>query len=307
MDLRRLRYFLTVAETGHVTRAAERLGIQQPPLSQQIRALEAELGAALFIRHPKGVRLTEAGHHLQQEAGRLLADASALRERMAAFVSGARGSIRVAFTSSAAAHAFTPQALRLCRKRYPELRLELGENNAAEITEGVASSRLHCGFLRVPVARSRGLVFESLLQEPTLMAIPVDHRLAQEPGRPLPIRELGGEALILVRRPGAPGLYANLLAACARHGVEVRLAAEVERMFTGLNLAAAGSGLCLVPASMRGTHAEAIVYRPLRPARGLSAPVTLVYRKDDCAGPTAAFIALAREVARGHQGVVQRR
>lgn len=299
MELRHLRYFVAVANAGHITRAAESLGMQQPPLSQQIRALEEELGVTLFNRHPKGVALTEAGRLLQAEAVRLLADAQALQERMAAFVRGERGRVLIGFTSSAAAHSFTPESLRACRKRYPEIRLEVSENNAAEITEAVMHGRLHCGFLRVPVSRPDGLVFEELLLEDSLLAIPLDHRLARDKAKPVNLKELHGEHLILVRRPGAPGLYANLLAACARQKVQVHLAAEVDRMMTNLNLVAAGVGLSVVPASMKGAHNQAIVYRALADFK-LGAPITLLYREADCDGPTGTFIALARELARSH-------
>lgn len=292
---------MAVAKSGHITRAAELLGIQQPPLSQQIRALEHELGVALFNRHPKGVELTDAGRQLMPEAARLLADFAAMQQRMAAFVQGERGRIALGFTSSAAAHSFTPEALRVCRKLHPDIRLEVSENNAAEITEAVADVRLHCGFLRVPVARPSGLVFEELLQEDALLAIPVDHRLARNKSKPVELEELRAERLILVRRPGAPGLYANLLAACARHGIEVELAAEVDRMSTNINLVAAGVGLSVVPASMRGAHPHAVVYRPIDNRVKLSAPLTLVYRKADCDGPTGTFVALARRVAAAHR------
>jgi DNA-binding transcriptional LysR family regulator len=288
---------MAVANAGHITRAAEALGMQQPPLSQQIRALEDELGAPLFIRHPKGVELTDAGRQLKVEADRLLTDVAAMQERMTAFVEGKRGRIAIGFTSSAAAHAFTPKALRTCRKQHPHIGLEISEHNAAEITEAVAGARLHCGFIRVPVSRPAGLVFEELLQEESLLAIPLDHRLARDKTKPVALKELHGEQLILVRRPGAPGLYANLLAACAQQNIEVHLAAEVERMTTNVNLVAAGVGLSLVPASMQGAHAHAIVYRPLADPVKLSAPLTLVYRQHDCDGPTGTFIKLARKIA----------
>jgi len=300
IDIRHLRYFLAVAETGHITRAADSLGIQQPPLSQQIRALESELGITLFTRHPKGVRLTDAGRQLRAEAGRLLGDFEAMQERLAVYAQGHRGRISVGFTSSAAAHAFTPEVLRLCRSRHPEIELVVSENNAAEITDAVAADRLHCGFIRAPVSRPKGVVLETLLQEPSLLAIPSDHRLAQwaQPATaPVRLKELDGEKLILVRRPGAQGLYANLLAACEKQNVRVTVVAEVERMMTNLNLIAAGVGLSLVPASMEGIHRRAIVYRPLSSLAKLAAPLTLVYRQADAQGPTRTFIALTQEVA----------
>lgn len=296
MELRHLRYFAAVAEAGHMTRAAATLGIQQPPLSQQIKALETELGLQLLRRHPKGVALTEGGRVLLAEAQRLLADVAALQQRMAGIARGEEGRLAVGFTSSAAAHAFTPQALRECRRRYPGITLEMSEDPAATLTDAVASGRLHCAFLRVPVARPPGLRFHVLLEEPVMVALPADHALADRPGRALPLAALHGERLVLVRRPGAPGLYADLLALCQREGVSVTVAAEVDRMMSNLNLVAAGVGLSVVPASMRGAHGDAIVYRPLADGGALCAPLTLVWREgDEAAGEgqaVASFIAL---------------
>jgi DNA-binding transcriptional LysR family regulator len=300
MELRHLRYFLAVAECGHITRAAERLGIQQPPLSQQILALENELGSALFRRHPKGVDLTDVGHALRAEAEQLLGDFRAMQQRIEAYARGERGHLRVGFTSSAAAHAFTPEVLRTCRKSHPDILLSVSENNAADITEAVAAQRLHCGFLRVPVAYPDGLAFEPLLQEEALLAIPVDHRLAHNSAEPVMLEELDGEKLVLVRRPGAPGLYANLLALCAQRKVHVEVAAEVERMMTNVNLVAAGVGLSIVPASIKGSHRQAVVYRSLDPSLDLWAPLTLVYRAHDCEGPLGTVIALAKKLAKRH-------
>jgi DNA-binding transcriptional LysR family regulator len=295
MELRHLRYFVAVADAGHMTRAAAQLGIQQPPLSLQIKALERRLGVALFQRHPKGVSLTEAGSAFLPDARRLLADAAALEQRMTRLARGEQGRLAVAFTSSAAAHAFTPQALRACRTRYPELTLELSEANAAEITADVAQGRLHCGLLRVPVAQPEGVALERLLDEPAVVALPLDHPLARRRGA-IELAALRDEPLVLVRRPGAPGLYANLLALCDAAGFKPRVVAEVERMMTNLNLVAAGAGVSVVPASMQGSHAHAIAYRPLDAP--LDAPLTLAWRSADCAGPTASFVNLLRGLAR---------
>lgn len=303
MDLRHLRYFVAVAEAGHMTRAAAQLGIQQPPLSMQIRALEQELGVQLLHRHPKGVRLSEGGRLLLPQAQRILQEVQALKQRFEGLAQGARGILSVGFTSSAAAHAFTPAALRACRTRYPEIELKLSEDNAAALTDAVASHRLHCGILRVPVARPAGLAFETMLSERAVAAIPLDHPLARGPQaarQVLPLSCLDAQPMILVRQPGAPGLYANLLERCAQAGVRPRVVAEVGRMMTNLNLVAAGVGLSVVPASMQGAHPSAIVYRPLPRDVGLDAPLTLVYRQEDCAGPTATFLNLLREVALLH-------
>jgi len=283
-----------------MTRAAQALGIQQPPLSQQIKALEAELGVVLLQRHPKGVSLTEAGRQFQLEAQRLMDGVAAMTQRMARVARGELGQLNIGFTSSAAAHAFTPEALRECRRSQPGVTLSLTEDNAAGITESVAAQRLHCGLIRVPVARPPGLEFEALLREPVVVAVPRDHALARRrPARaaPVALADLRDDGFILVRRPGAPGLYANLLALCEEQGLQPRIAAEVGRMGTSLNLVAAGAGVSVVPASMQGQHSQAIVYLPLLESARLDAPLTLVYRGTDIGGPVARFLAIARKTA----------
>ncbi|NWG73697.1 MAG: LysR family transcriptional regulator [Rubrivivax sp.] len=304
MDLRQLRYFLAVADAGQLTAAAAVVGIQQPPLSQQISALERQLGLRLFDRHAKGVTLTEGGRLVAAEARRLLDDFEAMRSRVDAVARGQRGVLQVAFTSSAAAHAFTPQALRACRQRYPAIEWVVSESNAAEITEGVASGRLHCGFLRAPVAWPEGVLMRTLLREPMAAAIPLDHPLAGR--RTVALADLHGQPLILVRRPGAPGLYANLLMRCRAAGAEPRVVAEVERMMTSLNLVAAGVGLTVVPASMKGAHEEALVYRDLARGVDLDAPLTLLYRADRHEGALASFVALVGELSAGMPGAQAR-
>lgn len=295
-----MRYFAAVAEAGHITRAAEALGMQQPPLSQQIRALEEHLGTRLFTRHPRGVTLTDAGRQFLAEATRILGDVAGVEKRMARMARGEEGLLNVGFTSSAAAHVFTPAALRACRREHPGIGLELSESNAAEIIEALEASRLHCGLLRVPVARPAGITFETLLREPVMLALPIDHPLANRRGktRALSLCDLEGENFILVRRPGAPGLYANLLALFEEKGLRPNIAAEVDRMMTNLNLVAAGVGVSVVPASMQGMHLHAVVYRPLAESGRLDAPLTLAYRASDCEGPTATFVALLRRIAR---------
>ncbi len=267
MEIRHLRYFVAIAETGHLTRAAAQLGIQQPPLSQQIKALEDRLGTALFHRHPKGMALTDSGRLFLDEARR---------------------------------------ALRAFRNRYPEIALSLSEHNAAEITDRIAARTLHCGFLRVPVARPPGLAVRTLFAEPVVVAVPLDHRLARKPrtgpDAGVALKDFQGENLILVRRPGAPGLYANLLALCEQRGIYPNVVAEVDRMMTDLNLVAAGAGISVVPASMRSVHVHAVAYRPLSKGIRLNAPMTLVYRDADCIGVTATFVDLVTTIVSDDDG-----
>ena len=303
MELRHLRYFVAVATEGHITRAAERLGMQQPPLSQQIRLLERALGVTLFKRHPKGVRLTDAGNDLLPEARQLLERAAALSARMLRVARGLGGVLRVGFTSSAAAHVFIPRLLRACRREHPDIELQLSEANAADLIEAVADGSLHCAFVRVAVAQPPGVCAEPLLSEPVVLALPIDHplALAHGPRALLQLTALQGQRLILVRRPGAPGLYARLLGLLDQRGVQVEVVAEVDRMMTNLNLVASGAGISVVPESMRGTHADSVAYRALVQRDRLEAPLTLVYRSVGEAGVSDTFCALARSSAQAER------
>lgn len=300
MDFRQLRYFVAVAEAGHMTRAAAVLGLQQPPLSQQIRGIESALGTALFVRHPRGVALTDAGQELLPRARRLLEAHRQLLEDMQRVAAGTAGVLAVGITSSAAAHAFTPTLLRDWRRAHPQVELRITEANAAKLTELVDSGALHAAFLRVPVAEPAGLAFETLLTEDAVLALPIDHRLAQRyrAHQPVPLAALDGERLILARRPGAPGLYANLLRRLEQRGIAVRIVAEVDRMLTNLNLVASGEGLSVVPASMKGLHAASVAYRALPRSDRLDAPLTLVYRTEAASPLLTRFCTSARETAR---------
>jgi DNA-binding transcriptional LysR family regulator len=287
MELRHLRYFVAVAEEQHFTRAAERLGMQQPPLSLQIRALEAELGFALFVRHPKGASLTAGGAVFFEEAQAILAGIDAAAARAARAASGATGQLAIGLTSSAAAHGLIPAVMRRYRAAYPAVQIDFSERNAAELGEALAERRLHAAFLRLPVQELPEVQYTPLLMEPMLLALPTGHRAIvrderHKRGAPraVALSALAGETLILVRRRGAPGMYANLMAACAAAGVAPGRVIEVERMLTNISLVAAGAGVSAVPASMQGFHADSVVYCPMADG-SLAAPLTMGVRHDE--------------------------
>src|SRR5215210_9222452 len=146
MELRHLRYFIAVAEEGHITRAAERLGIQQPPLSQQIRALEAELQVQLFRRKPRGVELTQAGQVLFAEAKAVLQQVEHAVAAARRTANGEAGRIGLGFTSSASFHPFVPRAIRSYREAHPLVALTLEENGTGELVDALAQERLDAAF-----------------------------------------------------------------------------------------------------------------------------------------------------------------
>eukprot|EP01037_Dinobryon_pediforme_P005562 gene5562-5617_t len=299
MELRHLRYFVAVAEERHITRAAARLGIQQPPLSQQIHALEAEIGGRLFRRVPRGVELTEAGHLLLAEAYEILAgvDRAGAIARTAA--EGEVGALSVGFTTSAMLHPLVPDIIRAFRADFPRVSLDLQEGNAAELTERVHHGALQAGFLRVPVARPSGIRFLGLLDEELMVVLPVGHNLVPAPGHRLDLAALVDERFILVRRPSAPGIYANFVEACRQEGFEPKVVAEVGHMLTNINLVAAGVGISLVPAAMCEINLRQVVYAPIRQRPGLAAPLTLMFPERGSSPVLERFLALTRRLADG--------
>ncbi|MFM0312017.1 LysR family transcriptional regulator [Paraburkholderia sp. RL17-383-BIF-A] len=278
MELRHLRYFLAVAEEGQFTRAAERLAMQQPPLSQQIRTLEEEIGFELFVRMPRGVTLTPAGQAFAEDAQRLLQNLQQSVDKASRIARGELGTMSIGLTSSAAFHPFTTEAIRAFRKVCPEVAVELAELNAAEIIERLAAGQIQAAFLRKPVEAREGVAFELLLDEPMVVVLPVGHPLLKGKKRPhVSLKALAHEDFILVRRPGAPGMYADILAACRQAGFVPRIAREVPRMLSGINLVAAGLGVTLVPASMQRYDPVGTVYCTLANPSKLSAPLHLAY------------------------------
>jgi len=283
VELRHLRYFLVVAEEGQFTRAASRLAMQQPPLSQQIRMLEEEVGFELFERLPRGVVLTPAGAAFAEDAQGLLAGLQQAVSKAKRIAVGEVGFLSIGLTSSAGFHPLTTEVIRAFRQAHPEVSVDLAELNAAEVIEKLASGQIHVAFLRKPVDMPDSLSFDLLFDEPMVVVLPTGHALLSGRGQKRPeisLRALAGEDFILVRRPGAPGMYADILAACRQAGFAPRIAREVPRMVSAINLVAAGMGLTLVPASMQRYDQAGAVYCALKNPANLSAPLHMAYPRD---------------------------
>src|SRR5437763_6089693 len=297
MELRHLRYFVAVAEERHVTRAAARLGIQQPPLSQQIRALETELELQLFRRKPRGVELTPAGEAFLAEARIVLdrAEHAALAARRAA--RGEAGRLGLGFTSSASFHPLVPRAIRTFREASVLVSLTLEEAGTAELVEGLRAERIDAAFVRSPICAAADLTVHSLLEEEMIAALPAGHRLATRAKTRLPLAALESETFILYRRPLGPGLYHAIIPASQRAGYSPRIGQEAPRMLATLSLIAAGLGVTLIPASMQRMGMEGVVYRPLARNAGLIAPLNLACRRGESAPAVRRLIALVRRTA----------
>jgi DNA-binding transcriptional LysR family regulator len=295
MELRHLRYFVAVAEEGHITRAAERLGMQQPPLSQQIKALENELGARLFRRLPRGVELTEAGRALLADAEAILGHLAHAMEATKRTVRGELGRIAVGFTSSAPFHPFLPRVIRAFREASPLVALTLEEGGTTELIEDLRAERLDAAFIRTPVADPMGVTVNPLVEERMVVALPAGHGLAAEAGD-LALGRLAGEVFIVYRRRSGPGLYDAIFAACHAAGFSPVVGQEAPRIVSTLNLVAAGLGIALVPESLRRMQMDGVVYRGL--VDGPRAPLLLATRRVETGVVVRRFVDVVRVMAR---------
>lgn len=280
-----------------MTRAAQRLGIQQPPLSMQIRALEAELQAQLFRRKPRGVELTPAGEALLAEARTILRQVEHAVTAVQRTARGEAGRIGLGFTSSASFHPFVPRVIREYREAQPLVAFGLEESGTTELVEALLAGRLDAAFVRSPIAADAGLAVHPVLDEPMVVALPQGHRLAHDAAPALNLTELATETFILYRRPVGPGLHDAIIAACDRAGFSPTIGQETPRMLSTLSLVAAGLGVTLVPESMSRLAADGVAYRALAGAARLAAPLNLAYRRGESGATVRRFVALVRRAA----------
>lgn len=301
MELRHLRYFIAVAEEAHITRAAERLGMQQPPLSQQIKALEHELGVQLLRRKPRGVELTEAGRALLDDARAILLHIDHAFATTRRTARGELGRIAVGFTSSAPFHPFVPRVIRAFREAFPLVSLTLEESGTTELIADLRNERVDAAFIRTNVAEPIGLTVNPLLEEAMLVAMPSTHALAAErteEGKPLPLAALAGETFVVYRRRSGPGLYDAIFAACHAAGFSPVVGQEAPRIVSTLNLVAAGLGIAIVPASLQRMQMDGVVYRRLAGTAQPRAPLLLATRRSDTGVVVRHFLTLVKRTAR---------
>ena len=297
LELRHLRYFVAVAEEGHITRAAEHLGIQQPPLSKQIRILEEEIGARLFRRTPRGVVLTDVGDAFFEDAQIILGDVVRAVARARRTARGEAGRIVVGLTSSAMFHPLIQQIIRQFRETAPDVSLELREKASVEQVEALIEESLDVGFIRTAVPKHAGITIYPLIEEPMLAAFPEGHHLARTDEKPLLLEALADEPFVLYRRSTGAGLYDSIIAACNAAGFAPKREQEAPWVGATLNLVAAGLGVTLVPESFNRLHLDGVVYRRLTAHPRLTARIDLACRRSGHSSAAGAFISLVRAVA----------
>src|SRR5262245_16161046 len=307
MELRHLRYFIAVAEEGHITRAADRLGMQQPPLSRQIREIERQVDVQLFLRKARGVELTEAGRALLAEARAILANIDRAVETTRRTARGEQGQICVGVTPTGAFYPFVPRVIRAFREAFPRVSLTLEESLSPELVEHLRNGQIDVAFLRTPLTDAEGFFITPLLEEPLVVALPSGHVLAQanRGGRDtaLPVRALAGETFIVYGRPRKPGehglgQYEAMIAACHAAGFSPRIGQEAPRISSTLSLVAVGLGICLIPASLARMNMDGVVYRRLKGTNPPKAILHLASGRGDPSPVVRHFLSLVKRTAK---------
>ncbi|EJJ30245.1 LysR family transcriptional regulator [Rhizobium sp. CF142] len=261
MELRHLRYFLAVAEEGNFTRAAARLGIGQPPLSQQIRDLETEIGAMLFHRVPHGAELTAAGTAFLPEAKASLAAAEKARLAAQSANRGETGRLSLGFTASSAFNPIVSTTIRRFQARWPDVQLSLTEMNTLGLMQKLERGELDATFMRPGLDDPDGIRLKRLPDEPMVVALPASHPLAKR--KTLPLALLAKEPFILFPRLVGLSLYDDVVRACREAGFDLKVAQEAPQISSVVNLVAADLGVSIVPASISQIKLAGVAYRPI--------------------------------------------
>ena len=293
MELRSLRYFVTLADELHFGRAAKRLSMTQPPLSQSISGLERELGVRLFERTRRKVALTHAGAAFLDEARATLARATQAVETARRAERGEVGRLSVGYLA-ASAYSLLPLVLRDFARGFPGVKLELRELTLPQQFEALLRGDIDVALLRPPVAAAE-LASESVLSERFVLALPARHPLCAL--RRVPARRLAAEPFVMF--PRQPGLVFHDLVMdfCLRTGFTPRVAQEANQTHTVVGLVSAGIGVALVPASTQKIGLVGVAYRPLREATPY-ARTAVAWRRADSSPVITAFLDVARRVAK---------
>ncbi|QXI43635.1 LysR family transcriptional regulator [Pseudomonas wayambapalatensis] len=290
MELRHLRYFIAVAEELHFGRAAQQLGISQPPLSQQIQALEQELGARLFERTNRRVELSEAGRLFLEEARQVLAQVDKAADVARRAQLGELGEMKIGFTSSAPFTSRISQAIHAFRQRFPAVHLHLTEMSSREVVDAVFDESIEVGLMR-PLPVPEGLAVTELFREPLVVVLNASHPLALGGEQGLYMRDLAHEPFVFFPRSYGSGLYAQLMDLARQAGFSPHFAQEAGEALTIIGLVSAGLGVSVLPASFQRIRIDGVVYRTLLDEQASSA-VWLVRREGAGSAMARAFVDL---------------
>jgi DNA-binding transcriptional LysR family regulator len=297
IDLRQMRAFAIVAEELHFGRAAEKLGIAQPPLSQQIRRLETKVGCRLFDRGTRRVELTEAGRALLATARRILLEATNGVEQARRVGRGDAGVLDVGFPATVALD-LLPRVIRALRERHPGIELRLSELTTTPQRDALRTGGLDVGFLREPEPDA-SLQMETVMTERFIAVLPSTHRLATH-RRAVPLVVLAAEPFILFRRDVGPLFHDRILGLCGQAGFTPRIVQEPLEWQTVVSLVRAGLGVSIVPQCVSSLRLEGATYKALTSSKARTS-VVMCWHKDNRRTTLQRFIEVTRRVSRAEQ------
>jgi len=260
MELRQLKYFLAVAEELHFGKAARRMNISQPPLSQQVKQLEEELGARLFERTSRSVSLTPEGNYFKEEAKSVMERLERAGNTVRAMARGEEGALSIGFVVILNQSPL-PEVILDFRQRFPKVRLELKEMTTKCQLESVRNGALDIGFIRYHNQDVGGLCKKTYIRESYVLALSDQHPLAGQ--SEISLGELTDEPLVMFKRENLPALYDEIVQTFTRAGMRPRMVQETNRRLTAIALVAAGMGVSPVPESTRRLGREGVVYLPI--------------------------------------------
>jgi DNA-binding transcriptional LysR family regulator len=293
LELRQLRYFVTVADELHFGRAAARLHMTQPPLSQTIAAMEEALGTALFLRNRRQVELTAAGAALLPEARRLLAEAAELPDLVRRAAAGQAGRLALSFVTSAD-YSVLPPFMRRYRAAYPHVHIALQEATSDLQVEALLRGRIDAGLLIPPLPEKArtALDYMKVLEEPLILCAPAELP-ALRGGRPVRLQDLAPLPLVIFPRQSSPALHDAILSCFRAAGITPAIGQEAIQMQTIVSLVSAGMGLALVPQSVSNLMRPGVEYRALADPTPL-VETGLAWRRDNASPVLQGFLELLR-------------
>jgi DNA-binding transcriptional LysR family regulator len=294
IELRQLRYFVAVAEENHFGRAAARLHMTQPPLSQTIQSLETALGTPLFARTRRSVALTPAGAALLPEARRILQQAGALPDLVRRAASGESGVLSLSFVSTAD-YSILPPLLREYRDRYPKVRIELREATTDVQLEDLMQGRIDAGLLIPPLhdkAKSE-MEYMTVLSEALVLAAPQELKKLRGKSA-VPLAAIADMPLIIFPRRIAPAFHDTILGCFRDAGLTPHIGQEAIQMQTIVSLVSAGMGIALVPQSVSNLKRPGVAYIPLA-HKTASVETGLAWRRDNASPVLRTFLDLLRK------------
>jgi DNA-binding transcriptional LysR family regulator len=280
MDLHQLRYFVAVAERLHFAEAAESVHVSQPGLSQQIKALEEEVGVLLLERTKRTVALTEAGKYFLEEAKLTLEHAERAKVVAQRVARGKLGTVRIGYVHSVPFSGLLANLASVFRKCAAGVHLEFAEGDSSEQMSRLVAGGLDLGFIRLPLEDvPPEIIVTTVMHEKILVALNKDHGLAKK--KKILCAELKNEQLVLYSRPdGKSALDDHVKAIAQKGGFDLQVAQTAEKLTAIIGLVAGGSGIAIVPESLRYMHVPSVVFRPLADIQRVS-ELAVAYRRDE--------------------------